>query len=218
MLEAASEMLTFGGLTKCPSCRRGSLTPTNFGYQCTGLKNSWSKCNFVVKEPIRTPVAIPEELKILYNFLMLYDYVPKQRQISELPIESSEVSVYKKNEPLKTLNFAVIGFPPDDETRICKQIKYLGGRVVSHVKRSVLAVVTIKEEFQKHGKLLTDAQICQVYVVPKDFITDMANVNDKETVLEQIKKYDFSDWGSEVSKTLIIIKTHKNDNIDASKN
>lgn len=80
MIDKASEMLAFGALAKCPACGRGDLTSSDMGYQCSS-----SRCTFVIEEPLRTPVSIPEDLKTLFDFLMVYDYIPKQPESSTQP-------------------------------------------------------------------------------------------------------------------------------------
>lgn len=102
------------------------------------------------------------------------------------------------NGPLDYLNFVVLGFPPNDESVICKRIKKLGGRVVPRIKRSVLAIVSTKEELERNGIQITEAKHCQIYVVSRDFIAAITDSMDKETVLEIINKYDMSHWGAEV--------------------
>lgn len=76
-------MLTYGAFGKCSECSRGQIYYTNNGYRCHGFSGAWGKCTAVYKEVIMNPVIIPEELKILFNFLMVYDYVPRNRDFSQ---------------------------------------------------------------------------------------------------------------------------------------
>lgn len=186
-------MLTFGALSKCPKCKRGKLTYHPGGYHCSGKFSTYSNCNAVITNPIRTPVQVPEDLKILFTFLMTYEFIPRT------PQENQEKQKNKKNLPLNYLNFNIIGFDNEEEAEITNEIVELGGRCVRHIKRSVYAIFTKKEELEKRSPEIVKAEACRIFMVSRDYLTAVKGMKHVEEAKEIIKKFDLSPWGADVS-------------------
>lgn len=182
----------------CPKCKYGRLIKSGPGYRCLNRNANRADCRGFVRDPFRNVTRVPEELKILFNFLMVYEFTCRDAPKNELAKKTKN----EKPPVLNYLNFVVLGYEPDERREICGVIASLGGRVVEKVKRSVIAVVTTKKELESRSQTILQAEECRVYMVPRDYISAVKNMKDPEEAKEIISKYDMSSWGLDVLRDL----------------
>lgn len=99
ILDAMADLLTFGALEKCPTCK-GQFVFNKSNYICNGNINEWVKCENMLKEPPRKPVRMPKDLDLdKYSFLNR-NFKVKARALKYVPPTVSALAV-KKEEQLE---------------------------------------------------------------------------------------------------------------------
>ncbi|GLV34377.1 Poly-(ADP-ribose) polymerase [Carabus blaptoides fortunei] len=196
MLDRASDMLTFGALSRCPNCYRGTLNYTSTGYKCHGFMGAWVRCSAVIQDPDRIPVEVPLELKLRHTFLYKYEYVKRKRHITATATKSTGESS-RITGPLQYKNLVISGFSPNDTEKMTSKVRALGGRVMPDVRRSVLAVISTPIEVEYNGKVMQSARECNVYVVSAEFLDTLGSFS-YITVDDAARKHSICSWGAEL--------------------
>lgn len=61
--------MAFGSLLPCDECQGQFVFKSGIGYQCSGYKNEWLKCEKVTADPPRKKFKIPSHLSKTIEFL-----------------------------------------------------------------------------------------------------------------------------------------------------
>ncbi|XP_057662049.1 poly [ADP-ribose] polymerase [Diorhabda carinulata] len=204
MLDQVADAMTFGALEPCDSCK-GQFEYTNSGYICTGDLTEWTKCNKTVKEPKRKSFKVQKELKEEYPFLKKYKYIPRIRIIKiktptngvkkEKVEENVEPRVKRETPPLYEMKFVILGKPPKGKDEIKKLITSLGGKVVTKIDKTVLAVISTSEEVEKMSSRMSEVESEQIHVVSDDFLDEAKSNTGK--IPDLIIKKSICNWGSD---------------------
>lgn len=54
--------MAFGSLLPCDECESQFVFKSGVGYQCTGYKNEWLKCQKSLPDPARVKFIVPSHL------------------------------------------------------------------------------------------------------------------------------------------------------------
>jgi poly [ADP-ribose] polymerase 1 len=81
IIERVADIMTFGSLEPCKTCKTGQFVFDKPGYVCSGDLTEWVKCMQVEKDPKRRKCKIPEDLATKYNFLAKYKSKVQKRII-----------------------------------------------------------------------------------------------------------------------------------------
>lgn len=90
----------------------------------------------------------------------------------------------------------------DEKDALKKKITTLGGKVVTKIQKSVMAVIATKDDVEKMGSRISDAQSEDVHVVSKDFLDEAKDYVGK--IPELVVKKSICNWGTDVSRYLYI--------------
>lgn len=192
ILDRASDMMTYGALERCRKCKRGQLAYTNGGYKCLSVgAGSWLKCSAIIASPRRASVEIPTDLRLRHTCLYKYEFVARERTVLKPRCE------IRKDGPLKNSTIVLAGFEDAASSVLKIKVRNLGGRVLTDVYRSVLAVVSTLDEIRKNTKIIQLSKCFKVYVVSTQFLDEIADKESHE-VDALAKKHSMVDWGREV--------------------
>lgn len=209
ILDALCDNMTYGALKKCTECKGGQFTFTKTGYICTGNVNEWVKCQFTTKDPERTKFMIPKHYKDQYPFLKKYKYTPRKRIIKDVnPSVTIKKDVKDEQEPkikraapaLYDMEFVILGQPARGKDVLKKEIQALGGKVVTKIGPTVMAVIANKEMVEKMGARIQEAESEQIQVVPEDFVDEAKDNSGK--IPDLIIKKSICSWGSDPTTRL----------------
>ncbi|XP_076264902.1 poly-(ADP-ribose) polymerase [Rhynchophorus ferrugineus] len=211
ILDSLSDIMTFGSLEPCSECKDGQLTFTKGGYICKGNVNEWVKCQTITKDPKRTKFKIPKHLTEEFSFLKKYKYKPRNRIIKDFnptvaikkevkEEENGEPKVKRALPPLYEMEFVILGQPIRGKDVLKKEIQALGGKVVTKIKNTVMAVIANKDMVENMGSRIQEAESEQIQVVSEDFIDEAKNYTGK--IPELIMQKSICNWGSDPTTRL----------------
>lgn len=95
------------------------------------------------------------------------------------------------------MEFVILGHPKQGKDELKNKIAALGGKVVTKIQRSVMAVIASKADVEKMGSRITEAQAEDVHVVSEDFVDEAKDYTGK--IPELVLKKNICTWGSNVS-------------------
>ncbi|CAG9763321.1 unnamed protein product [Ceutorhynchus assimilis] len=211
MLDRISDLMTFGALKRCKECQDGQLVFHKLGYTCTGNLSEWAKCTNVTKEPERTKFLVPKDLKEEYAFLKNYKYVARNRVFKDVnptvPIKK-EVKDEADGMPriirvmpaLYEMQFVILGKPQRGKDVLKKDIQALGGKVVTKISNTVMAVIGTQEMVEKMHARIREAEAEQVHIVPENFVDEAKNNTGK--IPDLVIKMSICTWGSDPATRL----------------
>ncbi|KRT82026.1 hypothetical protein AMK59_5757, partial [Oryctes borbonicus] len=208
MLDRIADVMTFGALLPCPQCN-GQFVFNKIGYICEGNLTEWTKCGVIEKTPPRRKFVVPKEIAADYPFLKKYKYVKRTRVIKEVSIPvpvkkedevDSKPKVEKEKPPLYEMQFVIVGKPPRGKEEIKKQITELGGKVITKISNTVMAVISTPEEVEKNNARMGEVRAADVHVVSEDFVDAAKNCSGgiPELVIEK----SIADWGTDPNTRL----------------
>ncbi|XP_072398728.1 poly [ADP-ribose] polymerase [Diabrotica undecimpunctata] len=202
-LDHLADIMTFGALVPCDTCK-GQFVYTSAGYVCKGDLTEWTKCNKTVMEPKRKPFKIPDDLKH-YTFLKSYKYKPRNRIIKvkvptngvkkEKEEENAEPRVKRDLPPLYEMKFVIIGNSGKSKEAIKKEVSSLGGKVVTKIDKTVMAIITTEEEVEKLGSRMREAESEGIHAVSEDFLKEAKDNSGK--IPDLIIKKSICSWGTD---------------------
>jgi poly [ADP-ribose] polymerase len=105
-----------------------------------------------------------------------------------------EPRVKRAKPALYELHFVLIGKPETPKEELKTRIARLGGKLVTSIHEKIAAIISTKEEVEKFGKRMQDAQALDIQVVPESFLDAVEKSGD---AIEKIKSMNISDWGSD---------------------
>ncbi|XP_031632849.1 poly [ADP-ribose] polymerase-like [Contarinia nasturtii] len=188
-LNHVCDIISFGALAPCPTCKDGKLVFANSIYRCTGYVTVWIKCQYSIKEPTRMPIQIPDAYKELLgsNFKIFGPRI--LRNVSEF--NADEFEQYTK-QPLFNLEFVIIGDTKYPRNVIENKIRAMGGKVTSGpIHSRIAAVISNADAVNKGDKEVNNACIYSIQVI-SDELLDQVMDNDP---IDLIVKNDLSKWG-----------------------
>ncbi|XP_066147801.1 poly [ADP-ribose] polymerase [Euwallacea fornicatus] len=210
MYDHLSDIMSFGALKRCKECN-GQLVYNKAGYSCTGDLSEWAKCTNVTKDPDRIAFVVPSNLKKEYPFLKKYKYVARKRVIKSVN-PSTSVKKEAKDEidgppkvkravpALYEMQFVILGTPQKGKDVIKKQILSLGGKVVTKISNTIMAVIANKDMVEKMGARIKEAEVEQVHVVSEDFVDEAKDYAGR--IPDLITKKSICTWGSDPATRL----------------
>uniref|UniRef100_A0A2Z5U1X2 Poly [ADP-ribose] polymerase n=1 Tax=Reticulitermes speratus TaxID=60591 RepID=A0A2Z5U1X2_9NEOP len=216
MLDRLSDIMTFGALGRCDECKAGQFVfRSGVGYQCEGDLTEWTKCQNTTLKPKRKPFRVPLELSSDHEFLEKYKYVARKRAVelhapsaaTHSDSSSSVPKVQRTGPPLKNMEFVILGKTTRPKDELKKEIKKLGGKVVTNIHDRLAAVISTPDELQKMNTKMEEVKACDVQVLPDDFLDEVQSGD----VMALITKKNISSWGSDPHKRMSV------DTVDSSK-
>ncbi|CAG9815963.1 unnamed protein product [Phaedon cochleariae] len=84
LLDQLADLMTFGVLARCKTCKGGQLVFSKGGYTCTGDLTQWTKCTEFVRVPKRKTFKVPPDLQERYPFLKKYKFVARNRVVQDV--------------------------------------------------------------------------------------------------------------------------------------
>lgn len=96
------------------------------------------------------------------------------------------------------MEFVIIGFVKDEKEELKEKIKKMGGKVVTKISRSVMAVIARESDVENLGSRMEQARVEDVHVVSKDFVDEAKDNTGK--IPDLIIKKNICQWGSDVRK------------------
>lgn len=211
MLDRLSDIMTFGALKPCTECKEGQLSFSKMGYVCHGHMSEWAKCSNLTKDPARTKFVVPKDLKEEYPFLKKYKYVARKRLIKDVnptvPVKKEvkdevdgQPKVVRALPAFYDMEFVILGQPERGKDVLKKQIQALGGKVVTKIRNTVMAVFADQEMVDNHGARIREAETEQVQVVPEEFVDEAKN--NAGNIPYLILEKSICNWGSDPTTRL----------------
>ncbi|XP_050310535.1 poly [ADP-ribose] polymerase [Anthonomus grandis grandis] len=211
MYDRISDIMTFGALEPCNECKDGQLVFNKLGYTCTGNISEWAKCTNVTKDPKRSKFRVPSDLKEEVSWLKTYKYVPRKRVIKDAnptKIVKKEIKDEVDGKPKVTralpalydMQFVILGTPERGKDVLKGEIQALGGKVITKISKSVMAVISDKSMVENMGSRIKEAESEQVHVVSEDFIDEAKDQSGK--IPDLIIKKSICNWGSDPTTRL----------------
>lgn len=117
---------------------------------------------------------------------------------------SHRPKVKRELPPLYYMEFVILGYAKDDKEGLKKKIQQLGGKVVTKISRSVMAVIARESDVEGMGSRIEQARIEDVHVVSKDFVDEAKDNVGK--IPDLVVKKSICTWGSDVSKNYVVLK------------
>ncbi|KAF2885557.1 hypothetical protein ILUMI_20625, partial [Ignelater luminosus] len=194
MLDQIADIMAFGALEPCEVCLEGQLSFDQLGYKCNGNLTEWAVCNTIVKEPRRRIFIVPEELKNKYKFLEEYEYVERTRLIRDIKPSLFNTLVKQEDPPLYNMEFVIIGDMEGKKSEIEKQIISFGGKVITKIKQTIMAVISTPIDVENMSAPIIEAKNANIHVVSPEFLdkTEEYSGNIPELVL----KTSICTWGA----------------------
>eukprot|EP00731_Ephydatia_muelleri_P028216 Em0019g1089a len=219
VLDYCADGMVFGALKPCPKCK-GQLEASSPCYECTGNISAWTSCTYKTLAPERDEWVISDDLKSI-PFLKSYKFKPRKREFtsksesadqtsksqsqsqsqsqSEPSHSQSEGSTPEYNEktppvsgPLKGFTVIVIGRLKKTKAEVTKEIKDLGGNVVTSTSDTTTICISNKKEVEKMSKMMKEVKSHDIPVVGEDYLADVA----KGGALLKIPTHTISSWDS----------------------
>ncbi|XP_022914189.2 poly [ADP-ribose] polymerase [Onthophagus taurus] len=203
ILNRLADIMTFGALEPCKECGDGQFVYSKIGYVCNGDKTEWTKCNFTTKEPARKKFVVPKEMKEEYPFLKKYKYVKRTRIIKDVAPSTavkkedevdSGPKVERAKPALYEMKFVILKVNGDKQ-KIKNEITKLGGKIVTKIDKSIMAVISTEEEVERMGSRIAESQTEDIQVVSEKFLDEVPNYLDR--IPELIKTTCICSWGSD---------------------
>ncbi|KAF5303926.1 hypothetical protein FQA39_LY01711 [Lamprigera yunnana] len=203
MLDRLSDLMAFGTLLPCEECKNGQFVFEKVGYICHGNITEWSKCIVTTNSPKRAAFVVPEELKEEYVFLKKYKYVPRERVIKDVKLppqvkkeeESIAPKIQRDVPPLYDMEFVLIGKLTTDKGELKKKISKFGGKVVTKIKSTVMAVISTEADVEAMSSRITEARGADIHVVPETFLDEVTEYAGR--IPDLVTKKSICSWGSD---------------------
>jgi poly [ADP-ribose] polymerase 1 len=205
IIERVTDIMTFGALEPCKTCKTGQFVFDKPGYVCSGDLTEWVKCMQVEKDPKRCKCKIPEELAAKYSFLAKYKSKVQKRFIKYfapsgqymLDPKKEEIGgeprIKKERPPLHNMEFVIIGHLDQSKEEIGEKIKKMGGFLKTKIHANTAAIISNQAEVEKMGKRMQEAQMHNIQVVPADYLDDLK----ASEAISYISSKSICDWGSD---------------------
>lgn len=103
----------------------------------------------------------------------------------------------RQGPPLYNMEFVIVGKYEGTKDELKKKIARLGGKVVTKISKSVMAVISTAEEVEKKGARIREAEAAEVHVVPEDFLDKAKEYSDR--IPELVTKKSICSWGTDVN-------------------
>lgn len=109
--------------------------------------------------------------------------------------------VERQRPPLYNMEMVILGHK-DEKDALKKKITSMGGKVVTKIQKSVMAVIATKDDVEKMGARVSEAQTEDVHVVSKDFLDEAKDYVGK--IPELVVKKSICNWGTDVSTNMYL--------------
>jgi hypothetical protein len=178
-------------------------------YKCSGDLTEWTKCLYKTQTPKRKDsFKIDEDLKV-YSCLNTFKFEPNQQRVFEKTLEEAATQVKQEefnsatlnpNKPLMRMNFSSNGKLSLKNSQIKLIIERLGGKLVTHLDDSTVALISNLEQLDKSGKKIDQAQTLDVHVIDEKFLQDLVDkpVDQLGNIEDLILKHNLATWGSDL--------------------
>lgn len=205
LVDAATDVLMFGPLERCPICKRtGGMTLRSGGYICTKENSNSEPCTYESREPKRGMPDIPEELIEKYDFFTeKYKFRGGKRIFPSKFIKAVEQKQAEDNKliqegaPLEGLSIGIISWKgvDEDKVNIQKKVTSLGGKIKTALDSSLFVILTSKEQLSKDDPKVMVAKELNVPLVSHEFLY---NINSKDEVSSEVSKCLLKEWDGDL--------------------
>ncbi|XP_031628741.1 poly [ADP-ribose] polymerase-like [Contarinia nasturtii] len=188
-LNHVCDIICFGALSPCPTCKNGKLLFRNSVYCCSGYDSPWTKCPYSTKQPLRVSIELPIE----YQTMLTVDSKVQTRILRNVTeFNEDDFESYTK-QPLFNMEFFIVGDTKYPRNVIEHKIRAMGGRLVSEMHSRLAAVFSNEDVVNKGGEDIMRVFILRIQVI-SDELLDSFLENDP---IELIAKSDLSKWGKD---------------------
>lgn len=97
------------------------------------------------------------------------------------------------------MEFVILGKPKRGKEELKKQIVKLGGKVVTKISGTVMAVIATQDEVDKMGARMNMVQEEGIQVVPEEFVDEAPQHVGK--IPELVVAKNICGWGTDVSRS-----------------
>lgn len=209
VLNQLCDIMYFGPLEKCSECKNGQLIYNGKAYNCTGQFSEWTKCFHKTQEPKRLKkFIVSKEYTDEFPFLKKFKFVPRTRLYAQAfdAVDSTmktEAQKIKESQPLHKMNFSATPKLGKKNPDIKLIIERLGGRFTTSLTEYSCALISNKDQLDKAGKKVVDAQELDVHIVDERFLDDLCTINRSLINPEElILKHNIGTWGSDLKKRI----------------
>ncbi|XP_076293767.1 poly [ADP-ribose] polymerase-like isoform X2 [Lasioglossum baleicum] len=202
ILDRLSDSFCFGVLKPCSKCSGQLVYTSGVGYKCTGDISEWTKCDHVTHDPKRKKISIPSDMKQKYPDLKSLKCKVKRRLI-KVTAPSTSALVQAKPEPLKHMQFFIIGRTEKDKNDLKKEIIHLGGEVPSKLHENIAAVISTQKVMDQMNVRMREAKSLNIQVITEDFVEEAKEYTGPAISL--LKKKTISTWGGDISSRVSAI-------------
>lgn len=196
LVDWATDVLMFGPIKKCPTCKqKGTFKLGAGGYICTGERDC-QPCTYETREPKRSVPDIPDEIVEDYPFFEEdYKFSPKARIFSsqflqEVDKKEAEVNnIVEEGGPLEGLSIGIISWKTldVDKIKIQKKVQMLGGSVLTSLDKSLYAIITNEEQLAKNND--PKVEVAKELGVPFVKVQFIFEINSKDDLDKKLKEY-----------------------------
>lgn len=95
------------------------------------------------------------------------------------------------------MEFVLLGYSPKEKEKMKKEIVSMGGKVVTKIQNTVMAVISTSEEMEKMTSRIGEAEFYQIHVVSSDFLEEAKSSVGK--IPDLVIKKSICLWGADVS-------------------
>jgi NAD-dependent DNA ligase len=96
------------------------------------------------------------------------------------------------------MEFVILGKPNRGKDELKKQINKLGGKVVTKICDTVMAVIASQDDVEKMGARMKTVQENRIDVVPEEFVDEAPQHSGK--IPKLVANKSICNWGSDVSE------------------
>ncbi|XP_041632333.1 poly [ADP-ribose] polymerase isoform X2 [Drosophila kikkawai] len=210
LFDQAADLLAFGAIQPCVECKSSQFTFNKSGYICNGNISEWTKCNTLLREPVKSACQVPKDLTEIYDFLNTVQKKPVTRIIQYLPPSETTITknlklkhnhdefdgpkIIRKKPPLYNLKFSVIGMK-NMEIEIKRRIEKLGGQYDNKISDTTIAILSTESEIKKKSIRMESAKKLGIHIVPLEYL-DFVEA-DADRAINYINSMSLCNWGTD---------------------
>lgn len=205
IVDAATDVLMFGPLERCPTCKKtGGMVLRGGGYICTKGPSEWEQCTYETREPKRNVPDIPDELVEKYPFFQdEYKFHAGQRIFPSRYIKAIEKKEAEDNKivqdgaPLEGLTIGVISWKGVnmDKTKVQKKVTILGGKIQTALDKSLFVILSSEEQLFRDDPKVCVAKALNVPFAAPGFLF---NIDTKDDVVPRLTESLIGDWDGDL--------------------
>lgn len=206
LVDAATDVLMFGPIDKCPECKQFGFMQLRAGrYICTYEKSEGSQCTYETIEPSRSKPFVPEEIMDSYDFFGSLRLKVRKRLFPKnlrKAVEEKEAEInatVMEDGPLEGLTLGVTSWQAinADKTKVQNKVTMLGGTLVTALDRSLFVILTSEEELSKETPKIEVAKALEVPFANEKFLFSLKT---KADVVKELSKCLIGEWDGDLTE------------------